>query len=50
MHGRPSFASVVGLIDAFLLCLGLTGTVAALAPALLRVLVRVRSARREDRR
>ncbi|HXG01904.1 MAG TPA: ABC transporter substrate-binding protein [Candidatus Binatia bacterium] len=47
MHERLSFGSVVSLMDAFLLCLGLTGTVAALAPAFLRILVRVRPARRE---
>jgi hypothetical protein len=55
LHAGLFSGRVVGVVDAALLSLGLTGTVAALAPVFLRVLARVRRAAprpagREDRR
>lgn len=55
LHERLSAGRVVGVADAVLICLGLTGTVAVLAPVLLRAVARVRrpappgAARRDPR-
>lgn len=42
LHEGLSGGRIVSVVDAVLACLGLTGTVAALAPVLLRAVVRVR--------
>jgi hypothetical protein len=54
LHEGLSVGRIVSVADAVLICLGLTGTVAALAPLLLRVVARPRrpatsAARPEDR-
>lgn len=42
LHEGLSTGRIVGVVDAVLICLGLTGTVAVLAPVLLRAVVRAR--------